>query len=170
MGLTPTEQIRLVRYCDHLQSMHPDELGFLPRVAIAEYSERRQIFPATQNGEWCGYILFFDGRNGKRPRLHPYTLKMHQICIQYDVRRVLHATRLVDRLVRRAEQSGMNCIEGWVASDLDANVFWDAVGFEKVDTRLGGRKRKRVHNLWRKCVPAIRFPRLSLEQRTHHPP
>lgn len=150
----------LVPYVIHLQSQHREELGFLPRLAIQEYSARGQIIPAIENDTICGYMLYYSGRNGNRPRNHPDTLKIHQMCVQYDARRVHHALRLFDLSTRLAAEKGMHTVEAWVASDIDANAFWNATGSIHVATRLGGRKRNRYHNLWRYCIPAATTIRL----------
>jgi len=162
--------VELARYAEHLQRLHPEELGFLPRMSIREYSQRGQIIPAFENDDCCGYVLYYDGRNGNRPRKHPYTLKIHQMCVEYDARRVHHALDLFARTTRIAVCGGMTHIEAWVASDIDANAFWSATGCEHVATRMGGRKRHRLHNLWRFQLPAV-LPALigPHHNRTHSP-
>ena len=139
----------LVDYVVAQQTRHREQLGFLPRIAIAEYADRRQILPAVQNDELAAYALFYDGRNGHRPRRNPFTLHVHQICTQYDARRLYHATALINRLIDRANINNFREITAWVANDIPANDFWEAIGFKHVATRLGGAKRNRVHNLWR---------------------
>lgn len=161
--LKPTE---LVDFCVHLQKQHRDELGFLPRLAFAEYYDRHQIIPAIENDDVCGYVLYFDGRNGKRPRLHPNTLKIHQACIQYDARRIEHATQIVQRVIAIAITKHFHRVEAWVATDLEANAFWSAIGFRIVATRAGGRKRDRIHNLYRYDIPATDSTATSLASGT----
>lgn len=158
----------LQKYVEKMQRLHNEELGFLPSCAIREYVERDQVLPATENGELCSYALYFDGRNGKRPRLHPSTLKIHQICTQYDARFLHHATTLINRILAVATDKNFRTIQAWVATDIDANDFWSAVGFTCVAQRIGGKKRGRIHNLWEltlvndshpaEPIPATRTP------------
>lgn len=163
--------LRLTNYVMDLQRRNREELGFLPAMAIREYAARSQILPAGTNHDWYGYLLFYDGRNGNLPRKHPTTLKIHQVCIQYDVRRVLHATRLVDTIVQRAHDRGMTHVQAWVATDIDANAFWKALGFRIIDTRQGGRKRNRLHHLWSLKIPAVRNVHCTeLGRSLHCPP
>lgn len=138
----------LVRYVVHQQSLNRDELGFLPTLAITEYAERRQILPAVDNGDLAAYALFYDGRNGNPPKRNPGRLHVHQICTAHDTRRIYHATHLINALIERAQQRKFNEIAAWVADDIPANAFWQALGFKHIATRLGGQKRNRLHNLW----------------------
>ncbi len=135
------------------QALHREELGFLPACAIREYHLRGQIITATENGELASYALYFDGRNGNLPRLHPHTVKVHQVCTQYDARRITLATKLLSHIEQRAKIHAFTRIAAWVAQDLPANLFWESAGFCIADQREGGRKRRRVHNLWVKQLP-----------------
>lgn len=138
----------IVAYADYLQSKHPDEVGFLTRQALREYAERGQIFVELQNDDPAAYFLFYDGRNGNRPRRHPTSIKMIQICTQWDARRIYLATKLVTRLLKRARNLGFESLQGWCAHDLDANLMWHVLGFTCDAQREGGRKRGRLHNHW----------------------
>ena len=148
--LTPatdtTEDV--VAYTCHLQRQYTDELGFLPKLAIRQYAQRNQILLTHENKEPCAYALYYDGRNGNRPRLDPFTLRIHQLCTQYDARRLAHATRLINQVYDIAKTGHFNRIRAWVAQDIQANDFWKAVGFQLKGTRQGGRRRNRLHNLW----------------------
>lgn len=137
-----------VRFASHLQRKHTDQLGFLPTVAIKEYAQRGQILLAHQNDQPCAYAIYFDGRNGNRPRFDPLTIRIHQLCTQEDARRILHATHLVNQIYDIAKTGHFTAIRAWVAHDIPANEFWHAVGFNIHATRQGGRRRNRLHNLW----------------------
>ncbi len=157
---TPRQSESSLAYVRHLLSLHRDELGFLSTLALHEYWQRGQILLQHENGQPCGYVLWYDGRNGNRPLRRPADLAIHHACIQYDARRITHGTELVRWIVQHARASGFSRINAWVADDIPANAFWKAIGFQHVATRLGGEKRKRVHNLWarstaKETVPAV---------------
>lgn len=149
---TNAQPLTFLRYADALQRLLYDQIGFLPRVALAEYHARGQIRPALENGDPCGYLLWYDGRNGNRPRRDPWHLHIHQAAISYDVQRRQHGTALVKWLLRRASRNAFRTIGCWVASDIPANAFWRDLGFEHIATRIGGRRRNRLHNLWMRPV------------------
>jgi hypothetical protein len=144
---------QLQTYAEHLQRLHPEELGFLPRLAIQEYAHRGQIILATQNDQPAAYALFYDGRNNKRPRRHPFSLHVHQICTQDDALFLQHATSLLRRLELRAQRNHMTAITAWVAHDIPATAFWEATGFTQIASRKGGAKRNRIHRLYKKLIP-----------------
>jgi L-amino acid N-acyltransferase YncA len=62
--------------------------------------------------------------------------------------RRLHGAELVGRLIRKAEAEGYERISAWVADDIPANDFWNAMGFRLHGQRAGGSKRGRMHNAW----------------------
>jgi len=155
MDLTDTYARRVLAYVVDLQSRNRDELGFLPRMALQEYIKRGQVIPAVDNDYWVGYVLYYDGRNGKRPQKHPDTVKIHQICVQHDARRILNAARLLANVETLARKNRFQYIKAWVATDIEANAFWRAMGYHLIAQRLGGQKRNRVHNLWCLKLPAV---------------
>ena len=144
----PVTQTQLRKFVESEQNKNRDALGFLPREAIATYTQHGQIIPATENGQLVSYCVFFDGQPGTRPRRDPYTVRIYQLCTDYDARRLQHATQLVNRLYDHATANRFERIRLWCADDLPANVFWRTLGFEFKGTRLGGAKRDRQHNLW----------------------
>lgn len=141
-------------YVVDLQNKNRISVGFLPTVAIREYFDRSQIWVARENGDPCGYLLFGSHRH-VRPVYDMGTMKIIQACVQYDARRVAHATRLVQALELKAVQDGYERIALWCAEDLEANVFWRSMGFSNCGTRIGGtsRKKPRIHNRWIKALP-----------------
>lgn len=136
-------------YVLHLARRHRSELGFLPRAAFLEYLERGCIWIALQNREPAGYILW-------RPPalLQPSTpdviLRVIHACIQFDARRIFHATRLVRQLEAQLTQADPTYIACWCADDLEANRFWHAIGFEHYATRTLRTHTRitRVHRAW----------------------
>jgi GNAT superfamily N-acetyltransferase len=166
--------VELAKFAAALQRKHTDELGFLPTVALREYAERGQIIPASENDEPIGYVLYFDGRAGKPPAKHPDRVKLHQVCIQYDARGIYHGTQLVREVERRARTHGFSTVTAWVASDLPANQFWRAIGYELNDTRPGGKRRNRIHNLWIRHIgtnrPDVTIERIGNSPIEHHLP
>jgi hypothetical protein len=134
--------------CD-LQDKHKNAVGFLTPGAINEYFNRRQIIVARENGDPSGYLLF--GSNRRRTLVsQPDCMKIIVACIQYDARRVHHATRLVNWLVNHSLYRQLDRVSLWCASDLDANRFWKALGFTHVGnrTRVLARGKSRMHCQW----------------------
>ena len=135
---TPISKKELLTYAIHLGQKEFDAIGFLPKVALQEYNDRHQIIPAVINNEPAGYALFYDGRNGNPPKRHPATIRIHQIAVQDDARRVLIATDLIRQVIAQPRLHHFDYLEAWVAFDLPANAFWHALKFDLIAQRLGG--------------------------------
>lgn len=126
-------------YVLDLARKHYEEIGFLPSPKLEEYQASGQLWVADENGEPCGFLVW--GRGWP-------VLRVYQVCIQYDAQRRLHGAQLVGKLINKAEAEGYERISCWVADDIPANEFWQAMGFVKVAEREGGKKRGRKHIGW----------------------
>lgn len=129
----------LVPYVRDLMAKNYEAVGFLPTPRLERYAERGQVLLQTENDDPCGYLVFGNGWP---------TLKVYQCCIQYDARRLDHATDLVNRLIREAHARGCSSISLWCADDLEANSFWAAAGFHFAGKRNNHNRRGRLHNRW----------------------
>lgn len=138
----------VLKYVQHLQDANTNALGFLTSSALREYHDRRQIIPAAENDELVAYALYFDGRNARPPKRDPHTFRIIQLCTDYEARRLKHATALVNELIDRAQAGRFHRLRAWVADDLPANDFWQAIGFQRSASRVGRAKSQRRHNLW----------------------
>lgn len=142
-----------VKYVSHLQNKEYQSVGFLPHQALHEYHDRGQIILAAENDDPCGYMIYYDGRHGNRPRNHPAAIRVRQIAIEDPLRRIAHATGLISRLIYHAQTTGFQRLELWCAIDLDAMKFWRALGFTEGKVRIGGDKDGRIHAFWTLAVP-----------------
>lgn len=134
-----------VNFLAKLQSQNYYELGYLPKGSLSQYAHRNQVILAQEHNDPCGYLLFYDGRNHHRPLESPDTLRIRQACIDYDLRRIEHGTRMIDRLINHAKRLGYRKITCWVGADLQANAFWKAMGFRHDATRTNQGRKHPVH-------------------------
>jgi GNAT superfamily N-acetyltransferase len=119
-----------------------DALGFFPFQVYESATEKSQLLIAvtTRNGrrECVGHLLY----GGRFP-----TAKIHQMFVALEYRRKGLASRLVSELVHHLEQCGFLWIRARVASDLQANFFWEEEKFFTVKTIPGGTSRNRTINI-----------------------
>lgn len=148
-GLQPDQ---LIKYLLHLQSRNTNSIGYLPKPALQAYHDRGEILVAEENSEPAGYLLFRSPRNYKRATENTVSLKIIQACIQFDARRIKHATQLVHNAEILARRHGLTTITLWCGSDLAANAFWIDIGFKHTGTRLGGEGRRRIHNHYTRVI------------------
>lgn len=149
------DPFRITSYVRDLMEKNYEAVGFIPTPRLEQYVERGQILLQTENDEPCGYLAFGNGWP---------VLKVYQCCIQYDARRLDHATSLVARLIEVARLRGCTAISLWCADDLDANSFWRASGFQFGGQRDGGARRGRKHNRWVLWVAMADQPDLFLSE------
>src|SRR5689334_11632091 len=135
-------------YVVHLLKRNTEALGFLPRAALAEKIELRQIWLSLENGEPAGFL-----HHGS---LAAPEVRIFQAAVQYDARRRHLGLALVQDLADRAAAAGARGISLRCLSFLDANDFWEAAGFTRLGAEPGA---KGTLNVWAKQLePASSAP------------
>jgi len=141
---------QLLSYVDHLQRKNAESLSFYPLSCFEREIPKGRILLSLLNNEPCGY-LYFGAMGGM--------VKVHQICIQFDLRRKLYGAILIGRLeqmVIKAESQGIILRCGF---DLDANQFWKDLGYNCINVVDGGVRRMRKINIWQKSFqPMFALP------------
>jgi len=129
----------LLIYIDHLQKKNAEALSFYPKQVFEREEKQGRLFLGLLNGSPCGYIYV----GAKKP-----DVKCHQVCIEYDARRRLYGAMLVQAMEDYA--AGSYTITLRCGFDLDANKFWESLGYKCIDIQDGGIRRMRKINVWRK--------------------
>tara|TARA_R110000822_G_C15085371_1_gene470140 strand:+ start:54 stop:659 length:606 start_codon:yes stop_codon:yes gene_type:complete len=127
-------------YIDHLQKKNAEELAFYPSQVFEREVENFRILLARVNNQPAGYI--YHGALSEQ-------VKIHQACIEYDLRGQLYGAALVRQLVGLVEASNGLSITLRCGSDIAANGFWKAMGFYCQGITPGGVRRMRDINNWR---------------------
>jgi len=126
-----------------------DALGWFPRAAYLGCHEQGRLIVVTNNDDVVGYCV----HNEKTA-----PTRIFLTWVRKDARLILHGRALVDFVANVALQRGHNRIELWCATDLAANLFWEALGFSKICWRWSKGKAHRKHWLWRRdLTPADRL-------------
>lgn len=114
-------------------------LGWLPAQAYHENHRRGNIFACYNNDDLVGYCLFHVGGTECR---------IYHTWVRQDARLIMHGRALLDAVEHEAKRRGATRITLWCAVDLAANLFWDAMHFERRNWRWGRAKRARRHWAW----------------------
>lgn len=146
---------QLVEYVDSLQRKNAECLSFYPTQVFERESRKGRILLSLLNGEPCGYLYMGSGSDG--------TLRCHQVCIQYDARRRLYGAMLVSAMEDHAIRCGCAWARLRCGFDLDANEFWDSLGYVCVRHDAGGVRRMRTINVWSKAVSPTLFGNIGIE-------
>lgn len=116
-----------------------DALGFIPKPAI----QRRMTAPGhyamirDHTGRRRGFLL-----HGPPSRGLP--LHIYQVCVEYDFRLRGHAAEAVRTIYRRGLAAGATDLVLRCALDLQANLFWQALGFTLIQHHVGGTSKNRI--------------------------
>jgi hypothetical protein len=78
---------------------------------------------------------------------------IYQVCVAPGARRGLVGAALVKAMFDRAAY-GCRLFCCWCAQDLEANEFWESLGFVPLAFRAGSRGKGRVHIFWQKRICA----------------
>lgn len=144
----------MIDYIDMLQKRNAEALSFYPRQVFERELDRGRLFLGMLNGEPCGYL--YVGAQGK-------DVKCHQVCIQYDARRRLYGAAIVAVMEQYASEGNAASITLRCGFDLEANDFWQSLGYQCIAHQVGGVRRMRTINVWRKQITPELFDTIAIE-------
>jgi len=134
---------KIVTYLVWLAKKESNAIGFYPKSNYEAALRRDRIIIAWQADHPCGF-LFWSRCQGHRPG----AIKINQIAIQKDAQRMTNATRLLTQLMNHEHAADRNRIILHCAEDLEANLFWRALGFVHTYTSRPRNARRREINTW----------------------
>jgi hypothetical protein len=144
----------MIQFIDFLQKKNAEALSFYPKQVFEREKENGRLYLGLLNGEPCGYI--YVGAAGG-------DVKCHQVCIEYDARRKLYGAMLVVAMENYANASLSNSITLRCGFDLEANKFWQELGYNCIAVKHGGIRRMRKINVWRKYLQPQMFEPVWVE-------
>jgi hypothetical protein len=98
------------------------------------------------NADRLGYCISRD-RYLKRDELGV----IYQLCVDPSQQRGYVGAALIREVFNRSAY-GCRLYCCWCAQDLEANYFWESLGFVPIAFRAGSGKKKRVHIFWQKRI------------------
>lgn len=132
--------------------------GFLPKNAY-EYaaSHGRLWIAVNEKGEMQGYLLF----GGRHPRL-----KVFQIYVCDEYRGSGVGKKMIDELIKHAESRYYSTITANVATELQANRFWQHkdMGFSLIEQMPGERNRRPKNVYLLELRSSVLFMEATVEQ------
>jgi hypothetical protein len=148
------EHPSMLIFIDALQKKNAEALSFYPNQVFEREQKNGRLYLGLLNGEPAGYI--YVGAAGG-------DVKCHQVCIEYDARRKLYGAMLVLAMENYANASFSNSITLRCGFDLDANKFWQEMGYNCIAVQDGGVRRMRKINVWRKYLKLQMFEPIWVE-------
>lgn len=135
----------LAKYAQQLADKHRNELGFIPGPAYEEVLALGRLRVAEMNGEPAGFLM-----HGPLMR----EVRIHQACVELDARLQDRAKTMVLEMVADALEIGAERVTLHCATELAANDFWGAVGFQHVGIRRARSATRRPANRWEWRLPS----------------
>ena len=133
-------ELKDLTYIDHLQRKNSSVLGWMSKATFEREIPLLRVLLAELDREPVGYL--YHGSERK-------TCKIHQACIEYDLRGQSYGAALVNTLLDHLRVFGVQNVMLHCGSEMAANHFWEAMGFYCQAIRQGGYIRNRDINIWR---------------------
>jgi ribosomal protein S18 acetylase RimI-like enzyme len=114
-----------------------DTLGFLPRKKLEEAAEQKRCFVAVDDEAIVGFVIF-------RHRKIDDQTTLSDICVDVKCRRQRIGASLVERLIADCEERKRAFILLKCPEDLDANLFYERLGFKPQNVEPGKSRRLKV--------------------------
>lgn len=114
-------------------------IGWLPTKAYHDAQQTNRLIFCWNNNDLVGFVLWGTpiGR-----------IQIYQVWVRRDARMIVHGRSLVDAVCSIGRAITAHELLLWCAEDLEANLFWAALGFEKRTWRHGTGKSRRRHVMW----------------------
>jgi N-acetylglutamate synthase-like GNAT family acetyltransferase len=136
-----------IPFIDSLQKIHRNGVGFMARAWIEGKIEKGEIVVAEDASKQpVGYCMGID-RYCKRDDCGI----IHQLNVIPGKQRGFVGATLLKAMFDRAAY-GCRLFCCWCAQDIEANKFWESMGFVPLAFRAGSDKRARVHIFWQKRI------------------
>ena len=143
------------KFIDQLQKKHSKMVGFMPtgqletniaggHVLLAERAANTGGTPVPP--EPVGYIIF----NDKYFKREDCGVIYHLNVAPASHRRLIGAALVKAAFERSAYGVKLYCC--WCAQDLEANRFWESIGFVPLAFRTGSERHGRIHIFWQKRI------------------
>jgi len=132
-----------ISYIVGLMRENTDAVGFIPQTTVESryVREERYIIQADERGKRTGYVLHGKPTAGG-------VLTIAQAVIDHDFRERGHGRLAVESVIERARFAKVREIVLRCADDLEANVFWRALGFTKINATQPNNRRRRAINVY----------------------
>jgi GNAT superfamily N-acetyltransferase len=128
---------------DHLMTLERGCLGWQSSVTLEQWWRAGLVNTLWLGGDVVGYSV---GRTGRT--VH----RVFQIAVRRDARRIENATLLLAGREGRAREEAAHQISLWCAADIEAVVFWEVLGFRKVQERYKNRTHSRVQYRYSRMI------------------
>lgn len=128
----------------HLQRIWSNQVGFLPRPALMRYIDNRSTLLVELNKQHAGYLSWQLTRKG--------LLRLNQLAIDPALLRGKLGTDIVTYIEKAARRGSCSVVRFQTRIDLDANLFFNDLGYKTTAIYHRPTARRRPLIEWTKCL------------------
>lgn len=143
LALPEEKQRELLVFATSSVRVDSHSIGWLTTTAYIGAHNQGRMIACYNNSDLVGYIIW--GRSNG-------TMRCYVVWVRNDARLLVHGRALVLAIEHQGRRMHCSRIDLWCATDLPANLFWRALGFEKKAWRWGRGNSRRRHWLWRRAI------------------
>ena len=161
-----------LKYITYLANLNGRSIGFIPKVA---YESAIKGSKPSKNrwSDTCNDKIFMCYENATENNPDPVGFvmmsygkiaKVNQICIQEDARLLERGKALLSAATDHGMKNGIYQFGCGCADDLESNLFWAAMGWDKVGQRKGihfsntwKESSDRIVNIYRYLISGLPF-------------
>jgi hypothetical protein len=141
--------VKDIPFIDHLQKMHGHMVGWMPSKQIEGKIDAGHVLVAEEAPAPhapLGYCISQDQYAGRDDVGVIYQLNV----LPLKQRNLIGATLIKNVFEQAAYGCRMFCL--WCAQDIQANWFWESIGFVPLAFRTGSRSKQRIHIFWQRRI------------------
>jgi hypothetical protein len=147
LSIRPAEKKRDLPFMDALQKMHTHMVGWFPSKQMEEYIDGGHVLIAEDaQRRAMGYCIAKDHYMGRDD-----VGIVYQLNVAPGAQRHLVGAMLVKAWFDKTAY-GCRLFSCWCAQDIQANFFWEAMGFVPIAFRAGSRGKQRIHIFWQRRI------------------
>jgi ribosomal protein S18 acetylase RimI-like enzyme len=132
----------IIDYVKLIADANRESVGFMTKKKFEEIIKQRRGFVALQNDNVVGFVIY-------RHRKRDLQTTLSEICVHKDYRQQHIGYELMSMLIKDCKQRNREFIQLKCPVDLEANGFYERLGF-KLHTIEKGKKRQL--KVWRLAI------------------
>ncbi len=120
-------------------------IGFIPQRGLERAIDLGRVGVLRNNDDRVGFCVWGGSCT---------TQRIFQIWVREDARLIMHGRELLSNVERFGMAAGRVRIRLWCLDDLPSTLFWQAMQFQRVSSRVRSVRRSRTQSQWERAIVA----------------
>lgn len=136
-----------LKFVEHLQRQWSNEVGFLPRSALKRYVQGGNVLLVRENQQYAGYLLWQLTKKG--------LLRVVQLAVEPELLRGRMGSDIMTYIEDAARRGSCSIVRLQTRIDIDANMFFNEIGYKTTAIFQRPTTRKRPLIEWTKTLTDV---------------